>query len=388
MKTLRFMRWGDKMNAVLHCPSVVGGNATTLSRHLNMIGCRSLCVAYEAHPFGYQADVTLWRQEMGLLRREITRVVSVFRAALGYQTIHFNFGTTMAFPSLPVARSTTTFFDYLLRRIHSTYTEVLQLMELTLLRVLRRKVLITFQGDDVRQGDLSLVYFSESIAHNTDHRYYHPLSDAAKRRRLRRLIRVASHVSYVNPDLSRFLPASAVFVPYSHTEVEDLDRTLAPRHQRPMRFLHAPSHRGAKGTDIIIAVFEQLSSEKAQVELSLIENMTQERVWDAIYDCDVLIDQLFAGWYGGIAVEALCRGRLVAAFVRKGDLDVLDPEMVDDLPVIGTSAETLAATIRDLVGMSSSELDILKSRGLKYSQKWHSPTAVARLFSSLYGCSH
>ncbi len=385
MKTLRFLRWGDKRDAVLHCPSVVGGNATTLSRHLNMAGCPSICVAYESHPFGYQAEVTLWRDNMSLFRKELVRLMAVLRAALGYQVIHFNFGTSMANPSLPPGQVTTSRADHLLRRIHATYSEGVQVLELFLLRALRRQVFVTFQGDDARQGDLSRQLFDESIAHHTDERYYNPLSDRAKRRRIKRLHKVASQVFYLNPDLAHFLPADSVFVPYCHTEVKSVERRRPRSSSQTVRFLHAPSHRGAKGTDCIIRTFRQLKNDGLPIDLILIEGMPQSQVWQAINECDVLVDQLYAGWYGGIAVEALCRGVPVMAFIRELDLSVVKSEMVEDLPVINVNTDSLLKEVTRFLSLTPNEKDALSLSGIKYAEKWHSPESIAQLFSTLYG---
>lgn len=384
MRTIRFLRWGDKEDAVLHCPSVVGGNATTLSRHLNEIGCSSICVAYERHSFGYHADVTLWRQDAGLLRREFIRVISVFRAVLGYQTIHFNFGTTMASPSIPPHKGDLGFFLYLLRRLHSAYSEGLQLIELSLVRMLKRDVFVTFQGDDVRQGDVSRAIFKQSIALHTDSSYYNPLSDLIKRRRARRICSVAKEISYVNPDLAHFLPIRSRFVPYCHTEVIDVQPTPAPKETVGIRFVHAPSHRGSKGTAVVLSVVSQLEQEGRNVRLTLLENVPQSQVWKSLESNDILIDQLYAGWYGGIAVEAFARARPVMAFIRETDLGVVDPQMVAELPVIRTSADTLREDILALLELSEAELTNIGVRSRSYALRWHSPELIAQTFAHEY----
>ncbi len=384
MRTIRFLRWGDKEDAVLHCPSVVGGNATTLSNELRKLGCASICVAYERHSFGYQADVTLWRQDMGVLRREIIRVASVFRAALGYQTIHFNFGTTMTSPSIPPPKSDVGIVLYLLRRLHSMYSECLQFLELWLVRILKRRVSVTFQGDDVRQGDVSRAIFEESIALHTDFSYYNPRSDRIKRRRARRICAAAKDISYVNPDLAHFLPSHARFVPYCHTEVIDVQLIPAPKEGMGIRFVHAPSHRGSKGTTVVLSVISQLEQEGHNVRLTLLENVPQSQVWKSLESNDILIDQLYAGWYGGIAVEAFARARPVMAYIRETDLGVVDPQMVAELPVIRTSADTLREDILALLELSEAELTNIGVRSRSYALRWHSPELIAQTFAHEY----
>ena len=92
-------------------------------------------------------------------------------------------------------------------------------------------------------------------------------------------------------------------------------------------FAHAPSHRGAKGTAFVLAAAEQLRTEGYRFELELIEGLARDKAIERYAACDVVIDQLLAGWYGGLGVEAMALGKPVVAYIREGDLDYLDPAL-------------------------------------------------------------
>jgi hypothetical protein len=384
MITIRKCRWGDKELRILHAPSVVGGNATTLSRTLNQLGFPSISVAYEDHRFSYNPDVVLWKRNHGTIAKEIIRISSVFRAALGYEVIHFNFGTTMAMPSLPISVSTVSWKLKLAREVHYLLSEFLQILEVRLLSLLKRRVVITFQGDDARQGDKSLEIFDESIALHVDSDYYNFRTDQIKRRRIRRLSRLTSAIYFVNPDLAHFLPSTAKFIPYCHIVIEGVDPIDKPRVSNKVHVVHAPSHRAAKGTDVIVEALNKMQSNGHPIEFTLIENVAHTDIAELLISADLLIDQLHAGWYGGIAVEALCRRVPVMTYLRDSDFSVLPSQLTKDIPIISVNRNNLEESVARFIGLNDTDLVALQESGVQFASKWHSPEKVAREYAQRY----
>jgi hypothetical protein len=384
MITIRKCRWGDKELRILHAPSVVGGNATTLSRTLNQLGFPSISVAYEDHRFSYNPDVVLWKRNLGTIAKEIIRISSVFRAALGYEVIHFNFGTTMAMPSLPISVSTVSWKLKLAREVHYLLSEFLQILEVRLLSLLKRRVVITYQGDDARQGDKSLEIFDESIALHVESDYYNFRTDQIKRRRIRRLSRLTSAIYFVNPDLAHFLPSTAKFIPYCHIVIEGMDPIEKPRTPHKVHVVHAPSHRAAKGTDVIVETLNKMQANGHPIEFTLIENVAHTDIADFLIGADLLIDQLHAGWYGGIAVEALCRRVPVMTYLRDSDFSVLPSQLAEDIPIISVNRHNLDESVAGFIALNEIDLDALQESGVQFVTKWHSPEKVAREYAQRY----
>lgn len=384
MITIRKCRWGDKELRILHAPSVVGGNATTLSRTLNQMGFPSISVAYEDHRFSYDPDVVLWKQNHGTIAKEIIRISSVFRAALGYKVIHFNFGTTMAMPSLPISVSTVSWKLKLAREVHYLLSEFLQILEVRLLSLLKRRIVITFQGDDARQGDKSLEIFDESIALNVESNYYNFRTDQIKRRRIRRLSRLTSSIFYVNPDLAHFLPSTARFIPYCHIDVDGKAPSTKTRKTNKVHIVHAPSHRAAKGTDVIVETLNKMQANGHPIEFTLIENVAHTDIGELLLDADLLIDQLHAGWYGGIAVEALCRRVPVMTYLRDSDYSVLPSQLAEDIPIISVHRHNLEESVVGFTALTEIDLDALQESGVQFASNWHSPEKVAREYAQRY----
>lgn len=384
MITFQKCRWGDKQLRILHAPSVVGGNATTLSRTLNQLGFPSISVAYEDHRFSYNPDVVLWKQQHRTITKELIRISSIFRAALGYEVIHFNFGTTMAMPSLPISSPTASWKLKVVREVHYLMSEFLQILEVRLLALLKRRIIITFQGDDARQGDKSLAIFDESIALHVDSDYYNVRTDQIKRRRIRRLSRLTSAIYFVNPDLSHFLPSTAKFIPYCHIVVKGVDPIEKHRVSNKVHVVHAPSHRAAKGTDVIVETLNRMQSNGYPIEFTLIENVEHTDIADLLLGADLLIDQLRAGWYGGIAVEALCRRVPVMTYLRDSDFSVLPLQMAADIPIIPVDQNNLEESIAGFISLDDSDLHALQQSGVEFAMKWHSPEKIAREYVQRY----
>src|SRR5439155_23630494 len=112
---------------------------------------------------------------------------------------------------------------------------------------------------------------------------------------------------------------------------------------RPL-VLHAPSNRARKGTEHVIAACAELP-----VELEIVEGLHPDEARERYRRADIVVDQLYAGWYGLFAIEAMALGKPVVSFLhdearrRTGDAFGLD------LPIVQASKETLAAALRPLV---------------------------------------
>ncbi|RME84127.1 MAG: glycosyltransferase, partial [Caldilineae bacterium] len=78
--------------------------------------------------------------------------------------------------------------------------------------------------------------------------------------------------------------------------------------------LHAPTHRGAKGTHVVIEAVRRLREvDGVDFEFQLVENLRHTEARQLYERADLLIDQLYAGWYGGLDVELMALGKPVIA---------------------------------------------------------------------------
>ncbi len=360
---------------VLHAPFDVGGNAASLARAERALGLESHAVSFRQGAFGYRTDEVLWGPGDSLARREIARAGLFRRALRDYEVLHFNFG-----------HSILTWGGYFtertrlspLERVLLAVAPHVELLDLAAYQRAGKVIAVTYQGDDARQGDYCRANFDNSIAHVVPADYYPPWSDVRKRERIARFARRADLIYALNPDLLHVLPSNARFLPYANIDPAQwafvgVD-TIATS---SLRVAHAPSHRAVKGTAAVIAACEAVRASGVDIELQLVENMTNAQAREHLARADVVVDQLHAGWYGGLAVEAMSLGKPVVAYLRTSDLGFIDPAMLRALPVIGADPGTLAGVLRDLATTRRQELGGIGRAGRAFVERWHDPAVVA-----------
>ncbi|TXC74242.1 glycosyltransferase family 4 protein [Sphingorhabdus soli] len=152
-----------------------------------------------------------------------------------------------------------------------------------------------------------------------------------------------------------------------------------------VRLLHAPNHRGFKGTEFIIQAVEELKAQGLKVELVLLEGIPNSQVREVMKGVDFLLDQCIMTGYALNSMEGMASGLPVLAnmseeyytrvFRRYGFLD--------ECPILSTTPENIRENIRVMVenpqlrkrlGMASRDFVV----------KYHSLYSTQYLFGSIY----
>jgi glycosyltransferase involved in cell wall biosynthesis len=374
---------------VLHLPTDVGGGSHGLSRELNLLGIDSQVWTIDQNYLNYPVDRVLMDPRKPLLV-QLLRVLFAGTYVFGKRdVIHFNYGSTLFSNGgkLLSARGTDT-PESAIRKVATgilgAISGVLERLELAILRVRRIPVFVHYQGDDARQGDYSLEHFEFSIATQVPADYYTPASDEWKRRQIALMARHAAKIYAVNPDLLNVLPSSAEFIPYGHIAVPNwAPRYTQADHDR-LVFAHAPSNRKVKGTDLILAALDELATEGYKFELDLIEGVDNEAALARYGNADIVIDQLYAGWYGGVALEAMALGKPVVVYLRESDFHFLPNQMVADLPFFRATPTTIKDDLRKILKLSRAELLTRARQSRDFAEKWHDPSEIASRIAADY----
>lgn len=342
---------------VLHAPGAGAGNPGCLAKAERAVGLQSWCLTTDANPFAYQVDEYVPGPEFGRVSFELQRFRLLTRALRNFDVIHFNYGRTF-FPN------------------------ALQL-DLPLLKAAGKRIFMTYQGDDARQGDVCREKFDVTFATRVAPEYYTPETDSAKRRGIAWVARFVDGIYALNPDLLHVLPESAQFMPYANVDIAEWVPSFKVRNDVPV-IVHAPTHRAVKGTDVVLAAIDRLRGEGLQCELLLIEGMTRAQARQAYERADLAIDQLFAGWYGGFAVEMMALGKPVLSYLRESDMQYLPPAMRAELPVISVRPENVVQVLRSVLAFSQTELDAVGRRSRSFVETWHDPVKVAMRLKADY----
>lgn len=362
---------------VIHLPTTVGGNPQGISRHLRELGVESETWAVKQNYFGYPADKVITSVNDGSILRHGKKLFAL-RYVFQCDLVFFNFGAGLFSPYIAIKSQKISVLTRTLAYVYSAYSGFLAKIEVGLLKVLKKPIFIQYQGDDARQGDFCRSNFSVTFADQVEPGYYTEVSDQAKRKRITYYTTIAEKIYALNPDLLHVLPETAEFLPYSHISLIDWSPIFTQMEDRPLRIGHAPSHRGVKGTELIIDAAGRLKQAGYDFEFVLVEGLSNAEAKEVYKTVDVLVDQLFAGWYGGLAVEAMALGKPVVAYIRQEDLHFIPESMRNDLPIFQAEPNTIVDVLKEILVLPRSQLLEKAKQSRAYVEKWHDPVSIAK----------
>lgn len=369
---------------VLHCLNDVGGNAVVLAAAERSLGLDSVAVTLRAQSFGYHGYEVLCGPDDGFARQERQRFALLARAVRHFDVIHFNFGRTIMPPWQGWGTARGRGLPRWVEPGVDAYLRALWMKDLPLLRALGKRLFITYQGDDVRQGDVLAREYDVSPVGEVDPDYYVRRADRAKRRAVRVVDRYVDGIFALNPDLLRVLPDRARFLAYSTIDLDEWRPAPPAETDEPPLVIHAPTHRGVKGTNHVLAAVDQLRREGVPFRFELIEGLTRDDARRLYERADLLVDQLLVGWYGGLAVELMALGRPVVAYLRPRDLGYLPPDMRRDLPVVSATPGDVTEVLRGLLTGGRGHLRQLGQESRRYVERWHDPARLAAQTAAAY----
>jgi hypothetical protein len=286
--------------------------------------------------------------------------------------IHYSFG-----------RSFMLWDDFGMALGRSAEEDARALRDVRLAKRLGRTLIMTLQGCDARQADMSYRNNTVTMCRPNGCPSFPTCTsgiDAARRAMIRTLLPLMDRVFYLNPEIGHMIEGGE-FLPYANVDVMGETVTPPDPGRRP-RILHAPSNAGVKGTPMILAALERLKS-RFDFELILVENKPHAEAVKLYRSADLAIDQILAGWYGGFAVELMAMGKPVAAYVREEDRGFVPPAMWDDMPILRLDQRTLEDDLARILA-DPQALIAAGARSRAYAERWHDPLKVARALVPIY----
>lgn len=366
----------EKRIRVIHLPTTTGGNPQGISKFLNRIGVKSESWVFLDNYLGYQVDKIILKSDDSKIMQELKTLFAlryVFKCDIAF----FNFGSGLyqpfcGSPTIGIINK----IKFLLQP-NCVIRAIMSRVEIALLKLRGIPIFIQYQGSDARQGDTTRELYRIHFADRVNEGYYSIYSDTAKRQRIEFYSKVASKVYALNPDLLNILPKKAEFLPYSHIDINDWKPVFTQLGKQILRIGHAPTNQAIKGTDLIVDAMESLKKEGYQFEFVLVEGLSNEEAKEVYKTMDLVIDQLFAGWYGGLAVEVMALGKPVVAYIRDEDLVHIPEQMANDLPIIRSEPSEIYFTLKNVLELSRTELLEIAKKSREYVEKWHNPIKIA-----------
>lgn len=346
---------------VLHLPTQVGGNAWNLSRAERSLGVESdVFYFHEDVFFNHKSDLDNDFLKTDNKVKRFAAKWHFYRKAVQYYDIfHFNFGQTL---------------------FGSSKIGFIDACDLLYLRNKNKIIAVTFQGNDARQADYciknyKITYFNEIDEKDRDKRIKYACK---QRKRISKFQKYADLIYATNPDLINMLPVNAKFRPYTKLDIREYDAVYNEyQSNKPLLVVHAPSNRKVKGTKYIVAAIDRLQRDGYDIELRLIEGVSNDEAIKMYKDADLVVDQLLAGWYGGFAVECMAFGKPVMAYIREEDLGVLPEEMKCSIPIINANSKNIYEKLREIC-LDKRKLYSIALASRRYVEEWHDNKKIAK----------
>lgn len=372
---------GARPLRVIHTPYNIAGQSACLAAAERQLGLDSRNVVLFETGSGFTADEALGASEHDLVAVEKARW-TLLRRAMQADVIHYSFGRSIlmpnAYPDLTDLLHTPPW-----RWPRRLYARAVWFQDVRLLKAMGKTIIVTWQGDDARQGDVLRRLSRSPVVEAAG--YYSVKTDAWKRRIIAFWSSHADRQYFLNPDLGHVLPPDARFLPYASFDPTAVEPAFpAENPAQPLTIVHAPSHRGVKGTRHVLDAIATLEVEGASIRFVTVEGLSRDAALARYREADVIIDQLMIGWYGGLAVEAMALGKPVICHIEAGDLAFIPAAMAGACPLIRATPETLVRELRALLAMPRAQLRSLGEESRRYAGKWHNPASIAAKLAQDY----
>jgi hypothetical protein len=362
---------------VAYIPATVAGHPIALSKAVEQLGFEVRLWQLEQNSYGYGKNQEIFRTNDNFFKREIKRVATLMQILSWADVVHCTFGSSLAGISNFDSGKNENLVTRIKVKTINQYELLFLKLETKLYKLMKKKLIIDYQGDDIRQRSFQIQNYKHSIAHVVGENYYNAKIDNAKIRRLKVYLKAGFKIRALNPDLLNYLPENAKFRPYSSVELKKYIKNKIYSNQISYVFVHAPSNRSVKGTEKIISVLSELQQEGYPVQLRLVEGVKNHEALKIYGDAFMAIDQINAGWYGGFAVECMAQGVPVISYIRESDMHFLPPNMKNQIPIINACACNLKNQILDCIRFSKLDYETLSEKSVKYVNYWHNPDRIA-----------
>jgi hypothetical protein len=341
---------------IVFLPTLIGSSVYNLSQSLNSDLIHSEVVIFRK--FGNYNKFSSNRFDKAIeFRNSFEAIIKIFlfylKAIFTYDIFFFTGGMSLAY---------------------SDKYRILNHLDLLFLKILNKKIIMLYQGTSGRLASYSINNYE--ITH-----YKLPeFQDDYKKDRIKEyrfsLVNSSADIIFAyNPDLLNNLPSKALFLPY--TSVSYSNFIFNPSINKRLLVAHAPTNRRVKGTSIVLNVIEKLRAKNDCFDFILIENKDYSEMDELLSKVDILIDQLFVGWYGGIAVETMAKGGVVISYIRENDYVHIPKQMAIDNPIWNANKETLEGILEFLI-LNTEVLIESKQKSYDYVIKWHNPEIISK----------
>lgn len=319
-------------------PHHIAGIMWEYRQGLRSIGVDAKVVIFDEHPFDYPADIE-FKFTGNRYIKLLKRILQLPRLIRNFDVFHFVYGDSI----LP---------------FH---------MDIYILKLFRKKIVMTFVGSDIRPRKIAE---DEKL-------------DISKKNRIAQFWEKYADIIISFPEYSQLLTKKYYMITsgYNLEYWKPFISGKLKKDKDKILIVHAPSHRGKKGTEYVIGAINRLIKEGYKIELKLLENLQNSEVREWINISDVIVDQLLIGWHGSFAKESMALEKPTLCYINE-DLKK-DIEYAKNLPLVNTTPDTIYDNLKSLIENPDLRKE-LGEKGRKYVEDVHDSKKVAKRLLELY----
>ncbi len=149
--------------------------------------------------------------------------------------------------------------------------------------------------------------------------------------------------------------------------------------------IHAPNHRGFKGTEFLINAVDILRAEGLQVQLLLMEKIQNSEVRRTLENkADILVEQLIATGHALNALEGMASGLTTVCNLEDENyiLPMCRWSYFNECPLVSATPENLVDVLRKLVTRPELRKQLGKA-SREYVEKYHGLDSAQYLFTNV-----
>jgi glycosyltransferase involved in cell wall biosynthesis len=256
--------------------------------------------------------------------------------------------------------------------------------DLPFYKLFGKKVIMEYLGHDIRHYQTLVERYDLPESH-----VYYINMDEHDNKTRRRINNEKQHIDYIvsclpthvdfaksyDMEVNEVLPLAINVeqIPYIPLESRSKDE--------PIIILHAPTNRIFKGTDYIVKAIESLKNEGYNIDFRLVEDVSHQQLFKEYERCDIFVDQISVGWYGTAALEAMCVGRPVCAFIDERYFQYID--YADEIPAINVTKENISNQLRKVLNKRE-WLSEMGKRSRAFVEKYHDIENVTKNLINIY----
>lgn len=332
---------------VLQAPLNVANQAWMNAEALRRRGHEAEVWQYGESPFGYPADrvFTKFGDPAALVENLVDAI------GRGFDVVHFHYGQSLVPPVGPLP----------------------WMWDLPIWKALGVRIVFSFHGTDIRIARIAKKLDPWSAYHFADI----PCDEARIEDALAIIRGFGDGYTISNVANRPYFP-EADYLPLS---IDLRAIPEAPWRERPgwvPVVAHAPSARGTKGTEFVLAGFDALRSQGVAFEVDLIEGASNQEVLERYAAADIVVEKLVNEGFGVTALEAMAVGRPVISRVAPMVYDAHPT-----LPIVDATPESFTDVLRSLL-LDRTEIARRAALGRPYVESNHDIALTGERLETLY----